>query len=316
MENEAMNQIKHILDRVRSLEDLSADDIAELRCVSQQSLIINKFEISPTQYWNWVGKVGDYGVEFDAQDKCIVLKEYPGWMHEATTHSLSRLFMDLEDRLSAATGLYYDSTGSTSYELVGRFIGSVKQADASLKKSRDEWPVVVLEVGISETTHKLYADAERWLEGSNGHTKLVILVDVCETEKRNTASDKWELSANDFREMNHRRLFQHIFEWYHSRRINLFGTFTLSVHLLYSDGDRQCVLDKAGFSPDSPIDLEMIEGVPLRLKHLAADGSSLSEHQPSLFPLKRLVEKLQRGFEEIQIERAKLLARDKKKSYC
>ena len=116
--------------------------------------------------------------------------------------------------------------------------------------------------------------------------------------------------------MNHRKLFQHIFEWYHCRRINLFGTFTLSVHLWYSDGDRQCVLDKAGFSPDSPIDLEMIENVRLRLKHLAADGSSLTEPQPSLFPWKRLVEKLQRGFEEIQIERAKLLARDKKKSYC
>lgn len=174
----------------------------------------------------------------------------------------------------------------------------MKQADASLKKSRDEWPVVVLAVGIDETTHKFYVDAERWLEGSNGHTKLVILVDVCETEKRNTASDKWKLSANGFREMNHRRLFQHIFERYHCRRINLFGTFTLSVHLWYSDGDRQCVLDKAGFSPDSPIDLEMIEDVPLRLKHLATDGSSLSEPQPSLFPLKRLVEKLQRGFEE------------------
>lgn len=36
------------------------------------------------------------------------------------------------------------------YELVGRFIGSVKQADAPLKKSRDEWPVAVLEVGIGE----------------------------------------------------------------------------------------------------------------------------------------------------------------------
>ena len=98
-----MNQIKHILNRVHSLEDLSADDIAELRCVSQQSLSISEYEISPTRYWNSVGKVGDYGVEFDAQDKCIILKEYPGWMHEATTHSLSRLFMDLEDTLSAAT---------------------------------------------------------------------------------------------------------------------------------------------------------------------------------------------------------------------
>lgn len=114
--NEARNQIKYILDRVRSLDDLSADDIAELRCISQQSLIIDKFKISRAQYWDWVAKVGDdiRGVEFNAQDGCIILKEYPGWMHEAATHLLSRLFIDLEDRLSAATGSYYDSTGSTS----------------------------------------------------------------------------------------------------------------------------------------------------------------------------------------------------------
>lgn len=114
MENNVQNQIEHILSRAHSLEDLTADEIAELRCVSQQSLVIDKFEISPTQYWDWVGKVGDNGVEFNAQDECIILKEYPGWMHEATTHMLSRLFNDLEDRLGANTGSYYDSTGSTS----------------------------------------------------------------------------------------------------------------------------------------------------------------------------------------------------------
>lgn len=119
MEHEARNQIKHILDRVRSLDDLSADDIAKLRCInrweiSQRFLIINKLEISPILYLDWVYKVGDDGVEFNAQGKCIVLKEYPGWMHEATTHLLGRLFINLEDRLSAVTGSYYDSTGSTS----------------------------------------------------------------------------------------------------------------------------------------------------------------------------------------------------------
>lgn len=202
------------------------------------------------------------------------------------------------------------------YELGGRFTGSVKQADASLKKARGEWPVVVLEVGISETTQKLYIDAERWLEGSNSHTKLVVLVDVRETGKRNTSSDNWELCENDFQEMNHRRLFQYIFEWYQSREINLFGLFTLCVHLWYSDGDRQCILDKAAFSPDNPIDLTMVEDVPLRLECLIPDGSSLGHYRPLSFPLKRLVEKLQRGFEEIQIDRAKVLARETKKRYC
>jgi hypothetical protein len=90
---------------------------------------------------------------------------------------------------------------------------------------------VVLEVGISETTQKLYINAERRLEGSNSHTKLVILVDVHETGKRNTSSDNWELGENDFQETNHRRLFQYMLKWYQSREINLFGLFTLCVQL-------------------------------------------------------------------------------------
>jgi hypothetical protein len=41
---------------------------------------------------------------------------------------------------------------------------------------------VVLEVGISETTNKLYEDAERWLACSDDTTQLVILIDVQDTE--------------------------------------------------------------------------------------------------------------------------------------
>jgi hypothetical protein len=58
---------------------------------------------------------------------------------------------------------------------------------------------VVLEVGISETTYKLYIDADRWLDGSHSHTKVLILVDGRQTGKRNTASDKWEISENEFK---------------------------------------------------------------------------------------------------------------------
>lgn len=118
------------------------------------------------------------------------------------------------------------------YELGGEYIGSVKQADASLKKSQVGWPIVVVEVDISETTQKLYTDAERWLEGSNSRTKLVILVVIRETGKRDTASDSWELFEDDFREMNPRRLFQHISEWY-----PLDGsTFSVPLHYLSIDG--------------------------------------------------------------------------------
>lgn len=108
---------------------------------------------------------------------------------------------------------------------------------------------MVLEVGISETTTKLYNDAKRWLKGSSGQTKLVILVDVQEKERRNTSNDKWELSKIDFQHSNHDTLSHKILQWYQSREIRLVGSFELSVHLLYSDGDSQCILEKAAFPP-------------------------------------------------------------------
>lgn len=107
---------------------------------------------------------------------------------------------------------------------------------------------------MSESTHKLYRDAEKWLEGTQNHTKLVILVDINEKKERNTSNDTWGLSERDLLEMNHERLFDHISQWYRSKGIRLVFEFDLSVHLWYSDGVRQCIMKKALFSPDIWID--------------------------------------------------------------
>lgn len=198
--------------------------------------------------------------------------------------------------------------------LAGEFDKSSKQADASIKKSRAKRPVVVLEVGISETTTKLYNDAIRWLKGSNSETKLVILVDVQEKERRNTSNDKWGLSEIDFRKTSCDRLSDHIFQWYGSRKIRLVSSFTLSVHLWYSDGDRQYILSEAAFSPSKLIDLTTVQDVPLRMDYLMPDGSVFDMSEPLLFPLRQLVDKLQNGLGNVEIDRAGFLA-DKVKKY-
>jgi hypothetical protein len=107
------------------LDDLSADDVIELRRISERSLVLDKFKVSPAEYWNWLDKVGDdiRGVEYDAQNERIVLKERPGWMHEAATWLIGRrLFGELEDRLSAATGSRYFLTGSTGMLITSSYV--------------------------------------------------------------------------------------------------------------------------------------------------------------------------------------------------
>lgn len=116
MEHQAQSQINRILDRVRSLDDLSINDVLELRSLSEQSIVLDKFKVSPAEYWNWLDKVGDdiRGVEYDAQNARIVLKGGPGWIHEAAADTVREVFYQIRDRLSAATGSDYVLTGSKS----------------------------------------------------------------------------------------------------------------------------------------------------------------------------------------------------------
>lgn len=68
-----------------------------------------------TNYRNWLDKVvgGDIrGVEYDAQNTCLVLKEFSGLMHEVAADVVREIFYQIRDRLSAASGSAYLLTGS------------------------------------------------------------------------------------------------------------------------------------------------------------------------------------------------------------
>lgn len=119
-----MDRINRILDRVDSLNDLSGDDIMELRCISESSLIIDKFKVSSAEYWDWIHKVGDdiRGVEYDAQNAHIVLKGGPKWMHETAADVVREVFYQMRDRLNAATGSRYFLTGGTGMLITSSYI--------------------------------------------------------------------------------------------------------------------------------------------------------------------------------------------------
>lgn len=104
MGHQAQVQIDQILGRVRTLDDLSTEDVIELRHISEHSLMLDKFKVSPTEYCKWLEKVGDdiRGVEYDAQNACIVLKGCPSWMHEAAVGIVYELLLPLQDKMSAA----------------------------------------------------------------------------------------------------------------------------------------------------------------------------------------------------------------------
>lgn len=174
------------------------------------------------------------------------------------------------------------------------------------------FPTVAAEVGINETTTQLHQDAERWLRGTNNQTKLVILVDIQETPRWSGLSNSQELSAVDSQQTSY--LITNYIKRQQSGEIRLHGSFSLSVHLWYSDGDRQCILDGAVFSSDNWMDIETIDDVYLRLKHLLPAGSRSGHGDECiLFPLKQLVDTLQGDFGSVELDRASDLAYHKRR---
>jgi hypothetical protein len=194
-------------------------------------------------------------------------------------------------------------------ELDGDFQDSIKLPDAALEKKGSLYPLVVVEVGISETTQKLHGDGEKWLGGTDGHTKLVILVDINEKRRRQARRDNWDLAPEDFRTMSHCQLFDHIFGWYQSRNISLIGEFDMCIHFWYKDGVRQRAFE-ANFSPTHLISLDIIEDFPLRTDYLIPGANT---NEQLLFPLRYLVSKLQDSFPNLEMKRASKLAKEERK---
>lgn len=109
------DRINEYLDRVHSLENLSREDALELRHLSKRSLVIDKFRVSWADYVNWTENIVDgciRGVEYDAENERLVLREHPVWMHEVAIGEVSRVFSLTKDILIALTGEPFFITGS------------------------------------------------------------------------------------------------------------------------------------------------------------------------------------------------------------
>lgn len=57
----------------------------------------------------------------------------------------------------------------------------VKEADLAIFKEGNYFPVLAVEFGVTDDEQRLYDEAEKWLRGSHGVTKMVMLVHIGET---------------------------------------------------------------------------------------------------------------------------------------
>jgi hypothetical protein len=128
--------------------------------------------------------------------------------------------------------------------LRGPYMYCAKVPDFEIIPFSFEFPVLAVEVGVTDNLKMLRSDAQKWLRGTNGTTQVVILVHVQERPPINSAQQTkesesrltWGLSENQIREFERSNrvtnLAGHNIEWHRENKVTLIGTPTADISLI------------------------------------------------------------------------------------
>jgi hypothetical protein len=176
-------------------------------------------------------------------------------------------------------------------------------------------PYIVLEVGVGEATRNVFEDAEKWLAGTRDQTKLVILVDIQETGRRQTSEDTWDLTPSQVKSCTDMKLYEHLVRWYRDKEIRLVGnSFTVRVHLWTRNQAPRCVLDTS-FSPAQPASAQELPDAIIRISDVLPDISPEIDAEITL-PLAKLVTRWRACMPRTQKDRCRNVARQAKNRYA
>ncbi|PGH10540.1 hypothetical protein AJ80_07486 [Polytolypa hystricis UAMH7299] len=136
------SEITRILANVNSIRDFS-------RSIAEELVGTNG---------KWSDRNQDItGIEYDAQREYIIVKAANSPLHEtAATVVEDWMAHVLAEELGNATGSSFEPVRTTSSFLGGDHIDSQKDPDAGLRQDDNLYPLVALEVAVSETTRKVF----------------------------------------------------------------------------------------------------------------------------------------------------------------
>jgi hypothetical protein len=114
-------------------------------------------------------------------DTDLLIIKVPTMVHEWAHISLSDEINHKLEKMGLARRSLC-GCGTTIYDGFSSF----KEGDSYKPKCRtreDDWPVLVVEAGVSETLARLRVDADWWLINSNGEVKIVIIIWIVRAAK-------------------------------------------------------------------------------------------------------------------------------------
>lgn len=178
-----------------------------------------------------------------------------------------------------------------------------KEPHEGITPASGSYPLVALEIGVSEPKSDLLEDARKWLDGSDGETKLVILVDIQERRKKIENEDfDWGLSDIWLAKADQNAVTDHVLRRYQEKGIILAGRFYVNVYLCYPGKAGECIVEGT-FSLDGWDSWRHFrEGAELNLRDLLP---SLPAPVHMIPPIDHLRAKMSNTLYPLHVERIK-----------
>ncbi|KAL1969802.1 hypothetical protein VTN77DRAFT_7311 [Rasamsonia byssochlamydoides] len=152
-------------------------------------------KVSVEEFEKWFTNIineEDIDIEYDARLENLIVKAEAGELHQSVVTVFTDWFKEIQQQAERTSGQKFRRRTERGLGLAGPHRGSRKVPDGMIKRKGEFYPVIALEVGVTETLEKLFEDAERLLRGSKGITQLVILVKITEVSTHPTDGYPWD----------------------------------------------------------------------------------------------------------------------------
>ena len=260
------------LANIRSIFDLNEETVGYLTYVLEGRVTLTPFRTSIDEFYAWRAvnpTVRD--VEYDASIQRVVIKSTSTGLHETTLTVfeawLGEWAAEINDTEDTDEFRCYTCA---SADIRGPYEVSEKQADVGMWKVGDQYPLLVVEVGVNES---LRQDRLRWLNGTSNQTTTVILVNITEENRPDPPAENetWGLAPIELYNIDHKNLANHIFNWYRERNIPLVGNHIKYDINVVRPGKRICNAALNVVVPNAVYDLaprhRMIENLTVTLSN-------------------------------------------------
>lgn len=123
------------------------------------------------------------------RDKILIIEALVTQAHEIADGGLE---MYIKQEI-IKMGLKFEILGTRGARATSRAF--VKEPDSSFTLLHHDWPILVIEAGVSESDTKLQMDARKWLESARSETKVAITINI---DRFSSQIDfkKWEHSIS------------------------------------------------------------------------------------------------------------------------